>query len=108
MDKENKNKNIGENKGKNTEEKTKANTEEKRERVGIEAGSDVGLEHKLFFENRIKREWLSTEEAAFFLSVTENAIRIMVHRGQIVSYKFGRRLRFRVQDCQALFQQKGA
>ncbi len=59
-------------------------------------------------ENRIDREWLSTEEAAHFLSISENALRIMVYRDQIPVYKFGRRLRFRLQDCQALFSKKGA
>lgn len=62
----------------------------------------------MFFENRIEREWLSTEEAAHFLSVSSNALRIMVHRGQVPVYRFGRRLRFSVKDCQALFQKKGA
>ena len=62
----------------------------------------------MVFENRIEREWLSTEEAAHFLSVSANALRIMVHRGQIQSYKFGRRLRFSVRDCQVLFKKKGA
>jgi len=61
-----------------------------------------------FFENRIVREWLSTDEAAHFLSVSANALRIMVHRDQIRAYKFGRRLRFKVRDCQALFQKRGA
>ena len=62
----------------------------------------------LFFDNRIEREWLSTEEAAYFLSVSSNALRIMVHRGQVQVYKFGRRLRFKVKDCRALFLRKGA
>ena len=75
-----------------------------------------GLDHELrvssrpeslIFENRIKREWLSTEEAAHFLSITENALRIMVHRGQVPVFKFGRRLRFRHEDCRALFTSKG-
>lgn len=60
------------------------------------------------FDNRIDREWLSTEEAAQYLSITENALRIMVYRGQIQSYKFGRRLRFKLKDCRALFLKKGA
>lgn len=68
----------------------------------IPSGHDVTL----FSENRIIREWLSTEEAAFFLSISANALRIMVHRGQIRAYKIGRRLRFKLQDCQALFQPK--
>jgi len=62
----------------------------------------------LIFENRIKCEWLSTIEAAHFLSVSENALRIMVHRNQVRSYKLGRRLRFRHEDCQVLFKKKGA
>lgn len=60
------------------------------------------------FENRIDREWLSTKEAAQFLSISENALRILVHRNQAPVFKFGRRLRFRLSDCQALFLRKGA
>lgn len=60
------------------------------------------------FLNQIMSDWLSTEEAACFLSLTPNALRIMVHRGQIPVYKFGRRLRFKLEDCQRLFQKKGA
>lgn len=73
-----------------------------------DANNVHALHGSTVFENRIEREWLSTEEAACFLSVSPNALRIMVHRGQIAVYKFGRRLRFRVKDCQALFQRKGA
>jgi excisionase family DNA binding protein len=60
-----------------------------------------------FFQNEIESKWLSTLEAADFLRVSENALRIMVHRGQVQSYKFGRRLRFRLADCQALILKKG-
>ena len=63
---------------------------------------------RLLFENQVEREWLITKEAAHFLGVSENALRIMVHRDQIQVYKFGRRLRFRLRDCQALFLKKGA
>lgn len=62
----------------------------------------------LLFENRIRREWLTTKEAAYFLAISENALRIMVHRDQIKVYKFGRRLRFKLADCQNLVSQKGA
>lgn len=104
MDKEsNENKNTGEIKGKNSE-----NNEWNVHGGGEKAGVGVASGDKRFFENRIEREWLSTEEAAHFLSVSENAIRIMVYRGQIQSYKFGRRLRFSVRDCRALFEKKGA
>ena len=68
---------------------------------------DFGL-NKLFFHNRIAYEWLSTKEAAHVLSITENALRIMVCRGQIPVFRFGSRLRFRLKDCQALFKTKGA
>jgi len=61
-----------------------------------------------FFENRIEREWLSTEEAAGYLRLSENALRIKVHRGQVPVYRFGRRLRFRLKDCEALISPKGA
>lgn len=60
------------------------------------------------FDNRIEHEWLSTEQASRFLSISSNALRIMVHRGQIKAYKFGRRLRFKMHDCRALFEKKGA
>lgn len=66
------------------------------------------LESPEFFEILKKREWLSTEDAAYFLSVSTNALRIMVHRGQIKAYKFGRRLRFKLADCRALFLNRGA
>lgn len=71
-----------------------------------EVNSEVGK--SLFFENRIASKWLTTKEASFILGVSENALRIMVHREQIASFKFGRRLRFRLSDCEALFTQKGA
>ena len=61
----------------------------------------------LLFENRYEREWLTTKEAAHILAVTENALRILVHKGQVPAYKFGHRLRFRLGDCLALFKRKG-
>jgi excisionase family DNA binding protein len=66
------------------------------------------LTSQQLFENRINCEWLSTNEAARYLSITANALRIMVYRNQIKTYKLGSRLRFRAGDCQALFKQKGA
>jgi excisionase family DNA binding protein len=63
----------------------------------------------MFFDNCIGgNEWLTTDEAARLLSISPNALRIMVHRGQVEVYKFGRRLRFRVTDCLALIKKKGA
>jgi excisionase family DNA binding protein len=61
------------------------------------------------FDNYIgDNEWLTTEKAARILSISSNALRIMVHRNQIEVYKFGRRLRFKVSDCLALIKKKGA
>ncbi len=62
----------------------------------------------MLFDNQNSKEWLKTNEAAKFLGVSPNALRIMVHRDQVPVYKFGRRLRFRLRDCQALFIRKGA
>lgn len=66
----------------------------------------------LFFDSRIgemeSQEWLSCFEAAKLLSVSPNALRIMVYRDQIRAFKLGARLRFRKSDCLALFHQKGA
>ncbi len=59
-----------------------------------------------FFQNKIECEWFSTRQAAKYLSISENALRIMVYRGQIASYKIGRRLRFKFSDCQKLFLKK--
>ena len=52
-------------------------------------GRNFGLDYesKPFFENRTQREWLSTEEAAYFLSISPNALRIMVHRDQIRAFQ---------------------
>lgn len=76
--------------------------------IGVETGDGVWSETgRKFFENQTQREWLSTEEAANFLSISANALRIMVHRDQIRAFKLGRRLRFRVQDCRQLFLKKG-
>jgi len=66
-----------------------------------------GNSKSLFFDNRIEREWLSTDEAAHYLRISANAIRIMVCRKQIRYHKVGRRLRFTLQDCLALFQNEG-
>ncbi len=59
------------------------------------------------FENRIPCEWLSTDEAATYLGLTPNALRICVHRGQVRAYKFGRRLRFRVEELRQIPTKKG-
>jgi excisionase family DNA binding protein len=52
-------------------------------------------------------EWLTCKEASAYLRITENALRIMVHRGKLKAYKIGRRLRFQLKDCEDLFKLKG-
>lgn len=73
-------------------------------------GEEVFVKPKaMLFDNLIKEnEWLTTEEASRVLSISSNALRIMVHRDQIQAYKFGRRLRFKLSDCLSLIQRKGA
>ncbi len=89
----------------------KTSTETKTNQLNSILNIDHGGKNHVvdaIFENQIAREWLTTKEAAHFLGVSENALRIMVCRGQVEVYKFGRRLRFRFCDCQALIQKKGA
>ncbi len=59
------------------------------------------------FEN-LAEEWLSTNDVAKFLSLSPNAVRIMVCRGFLKSYHLRGRLRFRKSDCAALIDKKGA
>lgn len=55
------------------------------------------------FENRVG-EWLSSSEAAEYLRISPNAIRIMVCRGKLKSLKLGSRHRFHVNDLRRLLQ----
>lgn len=59
------------------------------------------------FLNRIVCEWLSTKEAASYLGITPNALRILVCRGRVRSYKMGSRLKFRIRDLRNLLSFKG-
>ena len=62
----------------------------------------------LLYENQIPCEWLSTDEAAAYLRISANALRICVHRGQVRVHRFGRRLRFKVDELRELLSKKGA
>ena len=59
------------------------------------------------FENTNRREWLSTEEAGEYLRMSANAVRIRVHRGQIIPHRVGRRLRFKQAELDALIKPIG-
>lgn len=67
---------------------------------------DTQSPSKEFFDNRIKREWLTTDEAASYLSLSPNALRILVCRGRVKAFKLGRRLRFRISDLRSLLERK--
>ena len=67
----------------------------------------MSFKDDLFFENQIAKKWLSTDEAARFLSLSPNALRILVFRNRVKAYKLGHRLRFRLQDLDALLIRKG-
>lgn len=57
-----------------------------------------------FFDNLDSEMWLTVTDASRYLSLSANALRLMVHRGQVRSYKLGRRLRFRKRDLDALLK----
>ncbi|MBY0414040.1 MAG: helix-turn-helix domain-containing protein [Bdellovibrionales bacterium] len=46
-------------------------------------------------ENDENGNWLNTKEAASFLRITPNALRILVHRARVKYYKLGSHLRFK-------------
>lgn len=51
-------------------------------------------------------QYLTTDEAAKYLGVTPNALRIMAHRDIVQVHKLRRRLRFRVEDLKRLISHK--
>jgi excisionase family DNA binding protein len=60
----------------------------------------------LFFENRIELEFLNTKQAAQYLGISENALRIKVCRGLVPHFKFGRQLRFKIIEISKLLLRK--
>ncbi len=48
--------------------------------------------------------WLSTFDAAKFLGISQNALRILVCRGKVNFYKMGRRLKFSRADLECLLK----
>jgi excisionase family DNA binding protein len=59
-----------------------------------------------FFENKkVGNEWLTSTEAARFLGVSPNALRILVCRGRVNYFKLGNRLRFCSRDLTALLRE---
>ncbi|MFA6236272.1 MAG: helix-turn-helix domain-containing protein [Bacteriovorax sp.] len=60
---------------------------------------------KLIEKEDETENWLNTDEAAAYLSITPNALRILVHRARVKYYKLGRRLKFRRSDLIQILQQ---
>lgn len=57
------------------------------------------------FENlAVSTVWLSTLDAAKFLGISPNALRILVCRGRVKFYKLGRRLKFSRTDLESLLK----
>ena len=48
--------------------------------------------------------WLSTNDAANFLGISQNALRILVCRGKVKFHKLGRRLKFSRADLESLLK----
>lgn len=49
------------------------------------------------FDN-LDSEWISINQAAQYLGITPNALRIKVCRGEVQAHKLGGRLKFRISD----------
>jgi excisionase family DNA binding protein len=86
--------------------------DEKQNNLGNEINrTDKGyknvVKNNQLFEMMNRREWLSTEEAGEYLRMSANAIRIRVHRGQIIPHRFGRSLRFKPAELDALIKMVG-
>ncbi len=59
----------------------------------------------MLFDNLVQMKndrWLNSAEAADYLRLSVNALRIAVCRGQINAYKLGRRLRFKLSELSQL------
>lgn len=54
-----------------------------------------------FFENR---DWLIVKDAALYLSRSENAIRILIHRGTLKAYKLGGRIYLKKREIDNLLE----
>jgi excisionase family DNA binding protein len=69
----------------------------------ISVGGDA---NKLLFDNNSFHAWMATAQAAAYLNISPNALRIMVHRGKVKTHKLGSRLRFQIQDLRECLSNK--
>ncbi|PIP91034.1 MAG: hypothetical protein COV38_00425 [Bdellovibrionales bacterium CG11_big_fil_rev_8_21_14_0_20_38_13] len=56
----------------------------------------IGPNQTRLFNNRIK--WMTVKDTAKYLGRTENAIRLLIHRGVLTSYKLGRRTYLKISE----------
>jgi excisionase family DNA binding protein len=68
-------------------------------------GGTLATNTTQLFDSKNRKEWLTAQEAAEFLGITVNALRIRVCRGLIPAYKLGpRMLRFKLRDLRGAFK----
>jgi|GEM_PF-2880887 len=58
-----------------------------------------------FFENLVESDgWLTANEAAYYLRMSVNALRIATCRGRVPVYKVGRSVRYKMSELRELPQ----
>ena len=58
----------------------------------------ISQDSSFFDKLNLNERWLNAKEAAEYLRLSVNALRIAVCRGQLKAYHFGRRLRFKMSE----------
>ena len=72
--------------------------------MNIDLRKSPTLGDELFDKLAVDTVLLSTFDAARFLGISQNALRILVCRGQVKFYKLGRRLKFSRSDLASLLK----
>ncbi|MAZ48954.1 MAG: hypothetical protein CME65_10340 [Halobacteriovoraceae bacterium] len=82
-------------------------------KLSYNSNSERDYPSQVLFKNKITNKiedenerWLTTDEAANYLNISSNALRILVHRARVRTYKLGSRLRFKKSDLFAVLQLK--
>lgn len=63
--------------------------------------SDINVTQQIFDKHK---SWLTSAEAATYLSISVANLRQKIRRGQVTAYKFGRRIRIRREDLDQLLE----
>ena len=72
----------------------------KTDKKSVESSNNKKINPTKLFNNRIK--WMTVKDTAKYLGRTENAIRHLIHRGTLTSYKLGRRTYLRLSEIDTL------